>query len=98
MIERQIFHNNVQKYHLNKNEDQDMANLLCLTIEIQYCERIDIGSDLNLEDSLRVKKLASLVDQEIANLLRNNYLRQKSFRLSIYNLTVIRMMIRAGEL
>ena len=49
-----------------------MANLFCLTIEIQYCERIDIGSDLNLEDSLRVKKLASLVDQEIANLLRNN--------------------------
>ena len=69
MIERQIFHNNVQKYHLNKNEDQDMANLLCLTIEIQYCERIDIGSDLNLEYSFRVKKLASLVDQKIANLL-----------------------------
>ena len=75
-----------------------MANLLCLTIERQYCERIDIGSDLNLEYSFRVKKLASLVDQEIANLLRNNYLRPKSFRLSIYNLTVIRMMIRAGEL
>ena len=37
----------------------------------------NIGCDLNLEDSFRVKKLASLVDQKIANLLRNNVWRQK---------------------
>ena len=37
----------------------------------------NIGCDLNLEDSFRVKKLASLVDQKIANLLRNNAWRQK---------------------
>ena len=37
----------------------------------------NIGSDLNLEDCFGVEELASLVDQKIANLLRNNVWRQK---------------------
>ena len=36
----------------------------------------NIGSDLNLEDCFGVEELASLVDQKIANLLRNNVWRQ----------------------
>ena len=58
---------------------------LCLTIERQYCKEKDIGSNLNLEDGFRVKKLASLVNQKVANLLRNNSLRQKLSDVSSLN-------------
>ena len=37
----------------------------------------NIGSDLNLEDCFGVEELASLVDQKIANLLRNDVWRKK---------------------
>ena len=59
--------------------------------------------DLDLENSFGVEKLASLVDQKIANLLSKienikENCQENDFIVKTSIKTVMRMMIRAGEL